>query len=254
LLVRARTLVEDLVGASLIVVSLIKPTLTVPIVWVAMLKPQRFRPVVLIVIGYVGLVLLAAAFQPAGLEGLVRGWLGQQERVTLGQFGYNLQKLLASVHASQLLLPVVLLITIATGYWVYRHRAVDVWVLMGVTSIVAMFWIYHRPYDDVVLLVPALALVRVSGDSAERDDRVIALILALSLMLFSLERPQLPTERPTWGLLFSKKTTIVHAIDTVRAALWAIALGFLVRSAHRLRLGEAADRDAAHRRSKPDSG
>jgi hypothetical protein len=233
LLVRSQTAWEDIVGSALILVSLIKPTVTVPIVWVAMLKPQRLRPFLLIVGGYIGLVLLAGAFQPAGLVDLVRGWLGQQERVTLGRFSFNLQELLSLAHVSQWFLPVVVLLTLSVGYWVYRNRTVDVWVLMGVTSIVAMFWVYHRPYDDVLLFVPMLALIRVGWSAAERGDRTIAILLAIAMALSSLERPQLASERPTWGLLFSNKPLAVHAIEEMRAALWLAALGFLVWSVHR---------------------
>jgi len=64
-------------------------------------------------------------------------------------------------------------------------------------------------------------------------DRVAAMILAFGLVVLSLERPQLPTERPTWGLLFSNNELAVHAIDAVRAATWLVALAFLGRSAHR---------------------
>lgn len=117
---------SDLLGALLIAVSLIKPTLSVPVVWVAFLKPQRFRPAVLIVGTYLVFTLVAAAFQPVGLVELLRGWLDQSGQVSMGAASFNLQKLLASAGLEHLFLPAGLTVGVMTGLWVFRHREVDV--------------------------------------------------------------------------------------------------------------------------------
>jgi hypothetical protein len=39
------------------------------------------------------------------------------------------------------------------------------WLLIGVTAIVARFWTYHRPYDDLLMLLPAIALFSI-GEAA----------------------------------------------------------------------------------------
>ena len=36
------------------------------------------------------------------------------------------------------------------GAWVYRFRRVDVWLLIGVSAVIARLWTYHRTYDDLL--------------------------------------------------------------------------------------------------------
>jgi hypothetical protein len=48
------------------------------------------------------------------------------------------------------------------GAWVYRYRRVDLWILLGVSAVVARLWTYHRVYDDILLVLPTLALFRLA--------------------------------------------------------------------------------------------
>lgn len=230
-LVAGRGWRRDVLGSSLVAVSLIKPTLSVPIVWVAFLAPRRIRPVVLIVIAYFGLTVLAAAFQPVGFVDLMRGWLNQRDRVSAA--GLDLQALMRAAGLQEAFLPVILAVLLSTGWWVYRHRGVDVWLLLGVTSIVALLWSYHRPFDDLLMWLPTVALVRVAFTTSDPSVRAAAAGLAFALAILTIERPQVPWNRPTHGLLYLRVDVVVHALNNVRVAIWLAALAFLVREARR---------------------
>ena len=47
------------------------------------------------------------------------------------------------------------------GVWVYRNRHVDIWILLGVSGIIARLWTYHRMYDDLLIFLPMIALYRI---------------------------------------------------------------------------------------------
>lgn len=48
------------------------------------------------------------------------------------------------------------------GAWIGRYRHQDLWLLLGVTAIVARLWTYHRQYDDLLLLLPLITLFRIT--------------------------------------------------------------------------------------------
>jgi hypothetical protein len=248
MLVRSRTWRGDIAGSLLVAVSLIKPTVSIPVAWIALLTPRRIRPAALMIVAYLALTLVAVAFQPAGLVDLIRGWLDQSGSVNMAAAsGLNLQKLLASTGLEHLFLPAVLSVGIATGAWVYRYRNADVWLLLGVTSIVALLWTYHRPYDDMLMLLPTVALVRLAVGAPERRERLYASVLAWALILLALEHPQLLRPGRTHGLLVTDIEAVVFALANLRSAAWLAALVFLVREAHRTTFPRpaAASPDAA---------
>ncbi len=55
--------------------------------------------------------------------------------------------------------PVSASLLLLLGLWVYFHRRIDLWVLVGVSALIARFWTYHRWYDDLLLLFPVLCLL-----------------------------------------------------------------------------------------------
>jgi hypothetical protein len=61
-----------------------------------------------------------------------------------------------------------LFILILLGLWIYRHRSLDPWLLLGVSALVARLSIYHRWYDDLLILVPMLTLLRLIRTDAGR--------------------------------------------------------------------------------------
>ena len=77
------------------------------------------------------------------------------------------------------------------GFWIYRHRDADLWVLLGVAAIVACFWTYHRSYDDVLLL-PMVALFLMAKGGSSLAGVLLGAAVLLSLApggLFLLPPP-----------------------------------------------------------------
>jgi hypothetical protein len=97
----------------------------------------------------------------------------------------NVHIWLASIGQERWNLPVSLLLLCALGAWVYANRRVDVWLLLGVTAIVARLWTYHLFYDDVILVLPMVALYRIGRSEVEPRQRALAVAL-LALMLLGL--------------------------------------------------------------------
>jgi hypothetical protein len=155
---------RDVLAASLIVFSLAKPSVTVPFFWIVLFTPGRIRPALLVCIGYVSLTLFAASFQDASVVVLIQQWLTSAANTTIGTSTKwstcDLHVLLGALGRQDLVTPVTLLVLGGLGLYVYLHRRVDLWILIGVTGIVARLWTYHGWYDDLLILLPMIALFR----------------------------------------------------------------------------------------------
>jgi hypothetical protein len=112
--------------------------------WLVLCLPGTLRPALFSILGYIALTMLAVAFQGFDLSSLLRTWLsrsleGATHEAALGAYG-NLHSWLAVLGLGQWNVPVSLLVLLALGYWSYQHRHEDLWLLLGVTAIVARFW------------------------------------------------------------------------------------------------------------------
>src|SRR5262249_10189745 len=58
-----RAWLDDLVLAMLILLALVKPTLSIPFLWLVLFLPGALRPVLFIIVGYIALTVLAVGFQ-----------------------------------------------------------------------------------------------------------------------------------------------------------------------------------------------
>jgi len=153
---------DEFVGAALFLAALAKPSLSAPFFWLVVVLPRTWRPALLVVMGYAGLTLFAASFQPDGALVLVRGWLARATAHALYESGSTLHMGFGTLGAGHWLLPLSLLAAMGLGTWVWAHRDADVWILLGVTAFFARFWTYHGWYDDLLLFVPTVALFRVA--------------------------------------------------------------------------------------------
>lgn len=213
-----------LLAASLFLVALVKPSISLPFLWMALFMGAGLRTVSLVGFGYVGLTVFAASFQRMALTVLLRGWLerGTAEAVAAGYA--NLHRWLASLGLEQWVLPGSLLVLVALGLWTYRHRRGDFWLLLGVTALVARLWAYHRVYDDVLILLPMVALFRIAkrGPASHGADVVAGLLLATTVLAMLL-----PTRfewfPAPWSWLFKGGHTVV----------WIAVLAFLLYQARR---------------------
>jgi len=168
----------------LLVLALLKPTVSVPFLWIGLFTAVHGMCLgVLVVAGYVGLTLAAAVFQDAGVAELFRGWLVRGSDLA-GSAGFgNLNAWMGGVGLTRWMLPVSVLTWLVLGWWVFRHRHTDRWVLLGVSALVARFWAYHRAYDDVLVVLPMVALFRIAkrGPAADGSDVTAGVVLAVTV-------------------------------------------------------------------------
>jgi hypothetical protein len=213
---------EDLLGALLILVALVKPSITAFFFWAVLFCPGRLRPAVLVVVGYFALTLFAAAFQGAGVPALIAGWLRNSAGVG-ARLGYaNLEIWFADLGLPAWGVPASLLVLGLLGVWTYLHRDVDIWLFCGVTAIVARMAVYHMVYDDLLVLLPMVALFRIAkrGEAADGSDVIAGLLLAvLVLVMLAPARLQFPSS--PWLPLFAAG----------HVSVWLAVLLFLLRQA-----------------------
>lgn len=214
---------EDLIAAALVLVALVKPSISAPFFWIVLFVPGRLRPALLVVVGYVLLTLFAAGFQDASVLSLIEDWLqhaqgGAVWRTVRGADG------LAPLRLPAWNLPASLLVLGVLGAWVYCHRKVDLWLLLSVTALVALFWIYHGWYDDLLILLPMIALFRIAerGAATDGDGVMAGLLMALTL---------LTTLAPGGSYLLPQPWNILYG--TGQIVVWTTVFIFLLHQAWR---------------------
>jgi hypothetical protein len=228
---------DDAVAALLLLFALAKPTVSAPFIWLALVIPGRLRPAVLVIAGYAALSVLATTFQAAGLVELFRGWLAMSERTVVSGGHANIHIWLARLGEARLMPFASLLLLLSTGVWSYRHRAADVWVMLGVTGLVARLWTYHRVYDDALVLPAMVALVRIArrGPLPGGGDVAAGLLFAANWGLALAPASLLIFPAP-WPFLFELAlacawtATLVFLMDHARTASQAPAESLSRRS------------------------
>jgi hypothetical protein len=228
----------DLLAAVLILVTLVKPSLSVPFFWMVLFVPAGLRPTLLVSLGYIALTLFAASFQESGLWTLLHDWLARSSALAVSGGYANLHIWLAALGLEAWLLRASLLALVVLGLWTYRHRHEDPWLLMGVAALVARFWTYHQLYDDLLILLPMVALFRIAKrEQTVAGGDVAAVVLLVITVLAMLLPARLLFLLPPWGLLF----TGGHAI------VWIVVLIFLLDRARRERSTREGVAAAIHR-------
>ncbi len=156
------SLQRDLVASALMLFALVKPSVSAPFFWIAMLAPHGLRTALLTTAAYGALTAVAASYQPQDLLTLTQEWL-RHGTETAALHGYaNLAIWLAQAGLKGWIVPSALFVLAALGVWIHRQRHGDPWITLGVTALVARFWTYHWNYDDVLVVVPMVALFRVA--------------------------------------------------------------------------------------------
>jgi hypothetical protein len=210
---------SEVAAGILLTCSLVKPTLSLPIVVAALIAAGRARPAVLVTAIYAGLTLVAGAAQPAGIPLLFRQWLEVAgERVPILEGVPNLHLVLMKLGMRSWLTPASLLVLGAMTAWMWRFRRADPWVLLGIAGIVARIWAHSTLYDDAILLLPSLALLRIALGAAGRGTRSAA------AWLFAAGWASLLT--PTWAF-YDLGPTVLGVLHTTHTILWLTVLAFL---------------------------
>jgi hypothetical protein len=178
---------SDLLAGALVLFTLIKPSISAPFFWIVLFAGNSLRPALVAASGYAALTFLALSFQPGDFTAHLRDLAARSGAVAIepGQGNVNnLHIWMGSAGMGEWLMPASLLVLLITGVWVYRHRRVDLWLLMGVTAYVARLWTYHRWYDDLLILLPMIALFRLASHSPDRPggDMLAGALLAVTIL------------------------------------------------------------------------
>jgi hypothetical protein len=212
---------NDLLAAVAMTVFVLKPTVGIPFLWIALLAPFRLRPFLLMIAIYLALTWLAMIFRNESLSFHLSHWLQRGSNVAR-EGGYaDIHTLLARAHLPQLIVPSSLLLLLLLGIWIYFHRRIDLWILIGVTALIARLWANHRLYDDILILLPLISLFRIAKSGGKQQ---MAAAVLFSLTLLAMLVPARITEMP-WPR---------HLLITApRAVLWLLMLALLMAEAYK---------------------
>jgi glycosyl transferase family 87 len=219
----------DLFAAGLFLLALVKPSVTIPFVWMLLFVPRRLRPALLVASGYGALTVVAASFQELGLVRVGRAWVTHgievSAAVSLSWNRINLNTLAALLGPSWTL-PASLFVLAGLGWWTLCNRRADPWLLLGVTAVTARFWTYHAWYDDILVLLPLVALFRIAKRSESEGGRDVIAGLLFAITISAMLAPGgLYLLPPPWK--------IAYVIGQVM--LWLTILLFLLGQVRRKR-------------------
>ena len=194
---------RDGLGATLLVLAQVKPTLSIPFVPLILLRAGRVRPAAFAALGYGATSVLSTTLRGEDPVTPVLAWLRLGGSLHYFLEGHaNLYKVLALTGGQSLALPASLVLLAGLAIWVHRRPGVDVWTVLGVTALVARLWTHHRLHDDVLLLLPIVALARIARDgSGSRASRIATAALLVNAALLLAPARVLALPLPTALLL-----------------------------------------------------
>lgn len=206
--------------------ALVKPSVAAPFFWLVCFVPGSVRPALFVGVGYIGLSLLASAFQPEPILELIRGWLSTSAHflnTNTGRHSHgNLHSLLFWLGKVQWLSALSLAMLLAFGAWVYRFRNASIWVLMGVAALVSRFYTYHAWYDDVLVLLPFMALLRLVKEKSLLPRWHFAAEVLLVGTFLSMVAP---------GGTYLFPEPWNHVYVFLQTGIWLVLLTFLIAHA-----------------------
>lgn len=227
---------KDLVVSLLMVGALIKPNITAPFGALILFMPstyRHYRHIFIIGFLYLLLTIWALSFQPTDLPTILHSWSAVLAwQTSLVDIGYaNLSNWLIPLGLSRFSLSLFIGLLVIHAGWVYYYRHCDVWLLLGVTALVARLITYHGIYDDILVIIPLIAMIRMNRGANKPLDNYAYLLVALSW--FPLMAPARLHMINSW----------VGALFWIGQPLfWLILLGFLLmrtQQAHKLLLKPA---------------
>jgi len=217
---------NGLLASALLLFALVKPSITLPFLWIVLFAAGSLRILTVIATGYAALTLFSLSFREDGLFGFFEGLKFHSSGIFTHQGYANLYAWFGSLDLEAWAFPAAAVVFFASGVWCYRHRHSDLWLQLGVVAIVARLWIYHRLYDDLLIVIPMVAILRITSQemSSQNSDIIAGLLLFLCwgglLIPGTLYRLPLP-----WGVPFQ----VGHVL------IWIAILIFLALHAERLR-------------------
>lgn len=212
-----------LAGIVLMVFSLIKPTVAAPFFWIVLFRKKGLLAAFLVVLCYGGLTQIAAQFQPETSFELMRQWALrgiQSSSYDATQWSHNNLHSWSTALGIEKWNPMLSIIMMAAlGAWVYIHRSMDLWALIGVCAVVSRFWTYHGWYDDLLILMPMITLFRMTqSESASDTQRLSAGIFLAAAWLSTLAPGGTYLLPHPWRMIYT----------TAQSITWTAILFFLI--------------------------
>ncbi len=216
---------SDLVFSLLFMFALVKPSVSVPFFWILFFVPKGLRPAIFVVLGYLALTVFAVSFRPLWSQGMIKDLLTAGISIGRPEWGEaNIHAILSTLGLSTYAMMMASLITLAVlVFWVYRNRLADLWLLLGVTALVARLWVYHAWYDDLLILLPMIALFRIAKRGGPDEWRVVGGVLLAMLVPMMIAPGGLYLLPMPWNGVY----------QVAQAVLWIAALMFLIAYAWR---------------------
>lgn len=218
LLRSAPTAKTDVLGGMLLLLALVKPTVSGPFVLLLLARRDRLRVCAGVVVGYGLLTVLGGLLAGAG-PGLISEWLfraqGGANYGAGGSYG-NLHAWTAMVGLSgaDALATTALLVGFA-GFAFTRMAgsAVDglAWSGLALATLMARVSVYHQDYDDALLIGLQLGLLARVARSRSRGALVVLALLVVT---------QLPGRE--WLDLGGDLPSV---LEVVRLSVWAAGAG-----------------------------
>jgi Glycosyltransferase family 87 len=204
---------DDLIVALFILIALVKPSLSVPFFWIVLFRAGTVRPVLLVIVGYFALTVIAVVFQKFDFYGLIQAWIarsmeGAAREAAGGAYG-NIHSWLAVFGLRQWNMPASAVLLLLLGYWTYCYRHADLWLLLGVTAIVARLWVYHRSYDDVLVLLPMITLFRITKFDCLKNGYGLVAGVILTVSVIAMLFPALVLVVPGWKSVLKNSQSLL---------------------------------------------
>ena len=216
--------------------SLVKPSLSLPFMWLVLLVPgRRAGAVAGAALLYAGFAVLASLFQERNPVELHQAWLGHavgkavevstwlarlpDEAWLAPDSGYgDVNSLFSLLGIESAASAASLVLFFGLGALVYRFRASDPWILMGIAAVVGRVWTYHRVYDDMLIIFAVFAVAAVLKSGRAPGSGKAGTLLLQVLVVCSIVPASLRLLPPPWDLLFKFG----------QAALWLVTLIYLL--------------------------
>ena len=127
---------------------------------------------------------------------------------------------LALLGLKQWNLPASMIFLLLLGYWTYRYRHADLWLLLGVTAIVARLWVYHRSYDDVLVVLPMITLFRIAKYDCSKNGYDLLAGVILTVSVIAMFFPALMFVVPDWKWALKNSQSLLPVMMLAFLIFW----------------------------------
>lgn len=247
LLHKERRWYHDLLIGLLMLLALVKPSISACFFWIVLFCAGTLRPAVITCAAYAVLTVWSSLYQKVSVLKLMQIWFNRGvEGVEYGSTrghgaiaidlegqlqitSINVHSLLGIFQLKAFNTHASFAVLLLLGIWVYWYRKISLWIVFAFTALVSRFCTYHGWYDDVVLLLPLIALFRICQSEPHVPDRYRTAAGALfAVMLLFIIAP---------GGIYTLPYPWNNAYVIAQAVIWLAAMVFFGALAIRLKPG-----------------